>query len=47
MFYPDNTVDGKPVYFVNADPKVLSAAQEGRRTATLIVESPPVAGRDS
>lgn len=39
MFYPDNTVGGKPVFFVTTDEKALAAAREGRRTATLIVPS--------
>ncbi len=40
IFYPQNTVDGKPVYFVTPDPKVISAAQEGRRTNGLIIQPP-------
>jgi hypothetical protein len=40
IFFPENTVDGKPVYFVTPDPKVLSAAQEGRRTNGLIIQPP-------
>ncbi len=37
IFYPDNVVDGKPVFFVTSNPKLLSAAQKGRRTANLLV----------
>jgi hypothetical protein len=40
IFYPDNVVDGKPVFFVTSDPKLLRAAQKGRRMATLLVEPP-------
>jgi hypothetical protein len=40
IFYPENQVDGKPVYFVTPDPKVISAAQEGRRTNGLIIQPP-------
>lgn len=37
IFFPDNVVDGKRVFFVVDDPAVLEAARHGRRTATLIV----------
>ena len=40
IFFPENTVDGKPVYFVTPDPRTLSAAQEGRRTNGLIIQPP-------
>jgi hypothetical protein len=34
-FSPDDTVDGRPLRFVIADPAVAQAAQHGRRSATL------------
>jgi hypothetical protein len=40
IFFPDNVVDGKRVQFISADRNALSAAPEGHRTATLIVEPP-------
>lgn len=43
IFYPENVVDGKPVFFATTNSKLLSAAKEGHRTATLIVEPPPTA----
>jgi hypothetical protein len=43
IFYPDNVVDGKSVFFVTTDRKLIGAAKEGHRTATLIVEPPPPA----
>jgi len=35
IFYPDNTVDGRRVYFVETDQFRLRHAPQGRRTATL------------
>jgi hypothetical protein len=40
IFYEDNAVDGKPVYFVTTDPTLLAAAGEGLRSKTLIVAPP-------
>ena len=39
IFFPDNVVDDKPVFFETSDRDVLEAAQAGRRTATLLVEA--------
>jgi hypothetical protein len=44
IFYPDNVVDGRRVYFVDRNADMLAAAQRGTRTRTLIVpQRPPVA----
>ena len=40
IFFPDNVVDGKRVRFTTTDRQALSAAREGHRTATLLVEPP-------
>ncbi len=40
-FHPRNAVAGRPVYFVDPDPRVLAGAARGRRTATLIVPAAP------
>jgi hypothetical protein len=40
LFFPDNVVDGRRVYFVTTDQQALVAAREGQRTPTLIVEPP-------
>lgn len=37
IFHPDNSVDGRPVYFVDSRADVVGAARGGRRTQTLIV----------
>lgn len=37
VFYPDNIVTGKHVYFTMTDARALRAAKDGRRSATLIV----------
>jgi len=37
IFFPENTVDGKRVYFVESNPKVVQAAQRGKRSRTLLV----------
>jgi hypothetical protein len=37
IFYPDNVVDGRRVYFVTTHPGALRAAKRGRRSATLLV----------
>jgi hypothetical protein len=37
IFYPDNTVDGRRVYFVEPNPVRLRQAPRGRRTGTLFV----------
>jgi hypothetical protein len=39
IFFPSNVVDGRPVFFVEADTEVRDAARDGRRTASLIVPS--------
>jgi hypothetical protein len=44
VFFPDNTVDGRRVFFVVPDDTVRAAAARGRRTADLMVAaaaSPP------
>jgi hypothetical protein len=44
IFYPENVVDGRRVYFITAHPGALRAAKRGRRSATLLVppaENPP------
>jgi hypothetical protein len=45
IFFPENIVDGKRVFFVADDPVVLEAARHGRRTATLIVAPEQVPDR--
>jgi len=40
IFFPDNTVDGHRVFFLERRPATLKAAAAGRRTATLFVSSP-------
>ena len=40
-FYPDNTVDGRRVYFISNDPKVNQAAKKGRRSTDLFVDARP------
>lgn len=37
IFYPDNTVDGKPIRFVQRGSDVVEAARHGIRSATLII----------
>jgi len=37
IFYPDNTVNGRRVYFVEKSAGVIKAMQHGRRTGTLLV----------
>lgn len=37
IFFPSNVVDGRRVFFVEADSEVRAATRDGRRTATLIV----------
>jgi hypothetical protein len=44
IFFPHNTVDGRAVYFVEADGATRDAARHGQRTRTLIVPSRPSAG---
>lgn len=46
LFFPDNVVDGRRVFFVERNPSVIEALRHGRRTATLLVappEAPPPA----
>jgi hypothetical protein len=47
IFYPDNVVDGRHVYFVDHNADTLATPQRGTRTRTLIVPRPPPAGRRS
>lgn len=42
IYFPDNIVDGRPVYFVETRPSVLAATARGRRTRTLVVPGPAV-----
>ena len=44
IFYPDNTVDGRRVYFVESSPVTRAAAARGRRTRTLVVPPPSPGG---
>jgi hypothetical protein len=37
IFFPSNVVEGRRVFFVEADPEVFAVTRNGRRTATLIV----------
>ena len=37
VYFPDNTVDGRRVYFMIWDPVTLAAAQHGRRSSTFVV----------
>lgn len=37
IFFPSNIVEGRRVFFVEADREVFEATRDGRRTATLIV----------
>lgn len=41
VFFPDNTVDGRRVLFVEPDEIVRAAAARGRRTADLLVAAAP------
>jgi hypothetical protein len=41
IFYPDHTVDGRPVFFVDSRPGVLHEARTGIRTADLFVDEAP------
>jgi hypothetical protein len=48
IFYPENTVNGRPVLFVDSRPGVMQAARTGVRTADLFVgEAPPENGKIS
>ncbi len=40
IFYPGETVDGRPVYFIEADAPTREAAKRGRRTRDLLVPPP-------
>ncbi len=40
IFFPDNVVDGKPVFFVTSERRALDGAQAGLRSATLLVAPP-------
>lgn len=37
IYFPDNVVDGRRVFFVELNPGVIAAHRQGRRTATLLV----------
>jgi hypothetical protein len=37
IYFPENVVAGRRVFFVEEDPKVLAAARQGRRTKTFVV----------
>jgi hypothetical protein len=39
IFFPENEVAGRRIFFLESDPDVLAAARSGRRTATLLVPS--------
>jgi hypothetical protein len=39
VFFPSNVVEGRRVFFVEADADVRNAAKDGKRTSTLIVPS--------
>jgi hypothetical protein len=41
VFFPDNVVDGRRIFFVEPDADVVAATQAGKRTATLIVPPSP------
>jgi hypothetical protein len=46
VFFPDNTVDGRRIFFVVPDDSVRAAAARGRRTGSLMVAAAaPAAGR--
>ena len=44
IFYPENTVDGRPVYFIERRRGMLDGALRGERTRTLIVPDQPASG---
>jgi hypothetical protein len=46
IFHPENRVDGRRVYFIERDPKVIAAAS-GVRTKGLLVPPPPPSGGTS
>jgi len=37
IFFPDNVVDGRQVFFIEREPSVIEAHRGGRRTATLLI----------
>jgi len=45
IFFLDDRVEGRRVYFVTTDTEVLAAARDGRRSATLLIPPPPQARR--
>jgi hypothetical protein len=45
IFFLDDRVEGRRVYFVTSDAEVLAAARDGRRSATLLIPPPPQAMR--
>lgn len=42
IFFPENTVDGKRVFFVEPNLKVVQAAQRGTRSRTLLISPRPL-----
>ena len=42
IFFPDNVVDGRRVYFVEPEQRYFAPANGGRRSATLLVASAPI-----
>ena len=40
-FFPENTVDGRRVYFIQRNPAVIEALRDGRRTRDLFVPAEP------
>ena len=41
IFYPEDTVSGRPVYFVESNPAVVKATRAGNRIAHLLIGEPP------
>lgn len=41
IFFPEDTVDGRRVYFVERSPRVFEATRRGRRTRMLVVPERP------
>jgi len=44
IYFPDDVVDGRRIFFVESDPKVFAATRTGRRSATLVVAPEAVPG---
>jgi hypothetical protein len=47
IFFPENRLDGRPVYFVDPRPDVLAGARKGKRSAQLLVPPPRPRGARS